>query len=209
VKRKSAINANITDKEGGVYYPVRLQFLPRVGDTIELQSYTDAKILHYEVIGISHHVHDIAEKVPQSHEGHHFVHIHVRPLGLTTPEPGLDVFDVIRKLTLLGTTLNSTIDDRSSSGLTVDQVRAAIADGSIFETLAEFPVIKGWALGNLDSDTRARLIAEWQSLASATLAYENFGVTNSGACLLMAYLLQSIQSRENTKVPWPGPEPDM
>jgi hypothetical protein len=76
------INANIMEVDGP-YYQVRLTWLPRVGDIIDLHSYLeqhagkDAK-KWYEVVQVVHQIHDVTDKVRQSLAGHHWVNIHVR-----------------------------------------------------------------------------------------------------------------------------------
>lgn len=78
------INANICEVNG-LYYPVRLAWLPRPGDLIDLYSYLEAAAKrpdvkrYYEVVQVVHELRDIAEKVQQSHHGYHFVTVHVKP----------------------------------------------------------------------------------------------------------------------------------
>lgn len=78
------INANISEINDGPYYQVRLEWLPRVGELLDLYSYVEAanrqpEKRYYEVVQIIHQLRDITEKVRQSHEGSHFVTVLVRP----------------------------------------------------------------------------------------------------------------------------------
>ena len=78
------INANICEVDGGAYYQVLLLWVPRVGELIDLWSFLDqvdgnTPVHRYEVVQVIHKVHDVAEKVSQSHKGHHFVEILVKP----------------------------------------------------------------------------------------------------------------------------------
>jgi hypothetical protein len=65
-------NANIEIADGP-YYQVKLEFVPRVGDTIEFYSFLDAVGMTLEVTGVKHQIRDVVEKIEQSHKGHHFV----------------------------------------------------------------------------------------------------------------------------------------
>jgi len=77
------INGYIRQVPDGPYYPVKLEWVPRVGELIELLSFHDQvegippKIC-YEVVQVLHSIHDIAKHVPQSHKGAHYVTIFVR-----------------------------------------------------------------------------------------------------------------------------------
>lgn len=64
-----SVNAHISEMPGddgsiGAYYEVRLEYIPRVGETIDLYSNTDAASGHeprhlYEVVGVEHKLSDI------------------------------------------------------------------------------------------------------------------------------------------------------
>jgi hypothetical protein len=82
------VNAHIIEidegGEGGAFYPVRLHWVPRPGDLIDLYSFLDDKSGHppqhyYEVVRVVHKLHDIAETVTHTLGGHHFAEIYVRP----------------------------------------------------------------------------------------------------------------------------------
>ena len=75
-------NANIVDEEG-VFYQVKLNWIPRVGELIDLYSHVDQSDNkqskhHYEVIHVVHLIHDVTNKVERSLKGAHFVTIRVR-----------------------------------------------------------------------------------------------------------------------------------
>jgi hypothetical protein len=82
-----AINANICEVGKGIqaYYKVRLNWIPREGDLIELFSYADQRTGHnpvhfYEVVKVAHKMHDIDKEVSQSLNGSHYVEIFVKPM---------------------------------------------------------------------------------------------------------------------------------
>lgn len=77
-KPELPINANICEIDGP-YYPVRLEWLPRKGDLIDLYSFLDTEKKKYEVVQVVHKLYDISKEIAQSHKGHHFVDVHVRP----------------------------------------------------------------------------------------------------------------------------------
>jgi hypothetical protein len=71
---KPTTNANILMPDGA-HYPVSLTWLPRVGDTIELQSCVDRFQKSFIVDRVTHHVRDATPKI----EGTHTVSIEVKP----------------------------------------------------------------------------------------------------------------------------------
>jgi len=78
----SPVNANIQMPDG-TYYQVQLQWLPRVGDKIELYSHFDAASGHQarhacEVTRIQHIIHDVVNRADQTKTGHHFVTVFVQ-----------------------------------------------------------------------------------------------------------------------------------
>jgi hypothetical protein len=76
------INANISEL-GGALYEVRLQWVPRVGELIDLYSFVDT-VAHqppahrYEVVQVIHRLHDVTDKTDLGRDGHHFVRILVK-----------------------------------------------------------------------------------------------------------------------------------
>lgn len=73
-------NANIAEVDDGPYYRVKLQWLPRKGDKIELWPLlpNEPAGIRYEVVDIVHELHGVTEKSP---DGHHFVTVMVRKLA--------------------------------------------------------------------------------------------------------------------------------
>jgi len=74
-------NANISEIDGP-YFPVHLQWIPRVGELIDLWSSLDAASGYppfhwYEVVQVVHKIHDVSNKT--GGEGAHFVTVVVRP----------------------------------------------------------------------------------------------------------------------------------
>ena len=92
------VNANIVEK-GGPYYQVRLQWVPRVGELIDLHSFLeqargikegdgDPGTRWYEVVQVVHKINDVTERFPQ---GAHFVTVHVVP----SSSPHLNEFETV------------------------------------------------------------------------------------------------------------------
>ena len=78
-ERKEAVNANVSEV-GGAYYPVHLEWVPRVGELIDLWSFIDQASGHapahrYEVLQVVHKLHDVSEKG----DGAQFVTVFVKP----------------------------------------------------------------------------------------------------------------------------------
>lgn len=78
------INANICEVDNGAYYQVKLDWIPRSGELIDLHSFLDQAggrphSHHYEVVQVVHELHDVAESAERSHTGHHFIQVYVKP----------------------------------------------------------------------------------------------------------------------------------
>ena len=115
---------------------------------------------------------------------------------------------VLRKLTAFGLYLDAVIDSGLHLGISRDDIGARIDDKTIFQFLEEkFQSVSHWGLTGLSKEERWRLIGEWQSMANATLSEEDLGVSRSGICLLLAYVLSGIEMRTMSGKVWPGPEP--
>lgn len=76
---KPMIYANIREGNDGPFYEVRLHFVPRVGETVELTSFANVESGHaseqfkkYTVKAVRHMIYDITEKWP---DGMHEVEI--------------------------------------------------------------------------------------------------------------------------------------
>jgi hypothetical protein len=115
---------------------------------------------------------------------------------------------VLRKLTLLGFSLNAVIDSGQYKEISKDEIRDRINDGTIFKYLEDnFQPEIHWGLGNLPDEDKWHLLGEWQSMVNAIDSERKLGVKNSGICLLVAYIIEGIQMRTFSKVIWPGPNP--
>lgn len=102
----------------------------------------------------------------------------------------------ITNLTFLAFNLNAALDTGKYADLTFKEVADCIEDGSIFNFLKK-------RLGNdidlsiYDQNKQNELIAEWQDLLNAVSARRKFGVESNGLCLLIGYLLEGIQRRQD------------
>lgn len=111
----------------------------------------------------------------------------------------------ITNLTFLAFYLNSALDTGKYVGVSYREVAEHIEAGDIFEFL-------GTRLGNdidltnLDAAKRAELIAEWQDMLHAVSARRKFGIEKNGICLIMAYVLEGIQRRQDNNSPVSGPD---
>ena len=115
---------------------------------------------------------------------------------------------VLRKLTLLGLSLNALIDSGQNKDISKDEITNQINDGTIFKYLeTKFQPEISWGLENLTDEDKRHLLGEWQSLVNAIDSERKLGVKNSGICLLLAYIIEGIQMRTFSKKTWPGPDP--
>jgi hypothetical protein len=115
---------------------------------------------------------------------------------------------MLRKLTMLASSLNAVIDAGQHVGISKADVYARIEDKTIFQYLGEkFEDMSRWALGNFSEEDKWHLLGEWQSMANAIDPERKLGVSNSGICLLLAYVIEGIQMRTFSREIWPGPDP--
>lgn len=115
---------------------------------------------------------------------------------------------VLRKLTMLGSSLIAMIDAGKHEGISKADVYTRLEDKTIFEYLGEkFEDISRSGLGNFTEEDKWHLLGEWQSMANAIDSQRKLGISNSGICLLLAYVIQGIQMRTFSKEIWPGPDP--
>jgi hypothetical protein len=80
-ERQANANADVAFVDGPSY-PVRLAWLPREGDLLDLYSFVDKstgkKPSHRgEVVRVVHYLHDVSDKT-DNQQGHHFVTVHVK-----------------------------------------------------------------------------------------------------------------------------------
>jgi hypothetical protein len=80
----SAANGIISEK-GGPYYTVKFNWVPRVGELIDLTSFLeirqkrpDESRRFYEVVAVVHIMHDVDEGGKRSHHGHHNLKVVVK-----------------------------------------------------------------------------------------------------------------------------------
>ncbi len=102
----------------------------------------------------------------------------------------------ITKLTLLAFYLNSALDTGKYRDITLQEVGDQIEQGTIFEFL------QTRLLGDIDlslykEKEKKELLEEWQDFYVAVNASRKFGINNNGLCLLVAYLLEGIQRRQD------------
>ncbi len=76
----ATVNATIKEVDGA-HYPVRLNWVPRIGELIDLYSLIDASTgdppdHQYEVVQVVHRLYDVTKKEP---EGFHFITVFVKP----------------------------------------------------------------------------------------------------------------------------------
>lgn len=102
----------------------------------------------------------------------------------------------ITKLTFLAFYLNGALDTGTYQGVTAEEVAKEIEKGSVFEFLSR-RLSGAIDLSIFDNTDRAELLAEWQSLLNVIDAKRKLGVENNGLCLLMGYLLEGIQRRQD------------
>lgn len=102
----------------------------------------------------------------------------------------------ITNLTFLAFYINSAIDTGKYSDITFKEVADKIKAGSIFEFLQN-RLVGDIDLSILDESKRKELLSEWQDLLAAVSTRRKFGIENNGLCLLVAYLLEGIQRRQD------------
>lgn len=81
------INANISEIDGP-YYAVKLQWVPRAGELIDLWTFTEqaehgSPVHHYEVVQVVHRITTALDKGGREHKGQHVVTIHVKRVDPT------------------------------------------------------------------------------------------------------------------------------
>ena len=75
---KNKIQATILESNDGAFYKVLLNAVPKQGEKISLYSHLDQSKGHsavhkYEVISVTHEIHDVAEGIGGSESGYHEV----------------------------------------------------------------------------------------------------------------------------------------
>ena len=100
----------------------------------------------------------------------------------------------ITQLTFVGFYLNGALGSGNYDDITIDQVKASIREGTVFEFLAN-RLEDDIDLSMLTPDDRGELIAEWKGMENAVDEDRKMAVVKNGLCLLVAYLLEGIQRR--------------
>ena len=106
----------------------------------------------------------------------------------------------ITKLALLAFELNAALDTGKYNNISVQEIKDQIDNGTIFDFL-ENNLHGDIDLSLHDKGTRKMLLGEWQDLVWAVSAPRKFGVSNNGLCLLIAFLLEGIQRRQDNNPP--------
>ncbi|MBD2383949.1 hypothetical protein [Cylindrospermum sp. FACHB-282] len=102
----------------------------------------------------------------------------------------------ITNLTFLAFYINSALDTGKYGDISFKQVADHIEAGTIFDFLRT-QLVDDIDLSTFDDPKQKELVAEWQDMVSAVSAHRKFGIENNGLCLLMAYLLEGIQRRQD------------
>jgi hypothetical protein len=100
----------------------------------------------------------------------------------------------INKLAFLGFYLNGALGSSKYDDISIDEVKAAIRDRSIFGLL-ESRLGDDVDTSLLDARDRQELMQEWASLADSVNESRKLCVDRNGLCLLVAYLLEGMQRR--------------
>lgn len=103
----------------------------------------------------------------------------------------------ITNLTFLAFQLNAALDTGRYNDITFREVLGHINAGTVFSFL-ENRVGEDVDLSLFDAPKRQALVDEWQSLMNVVDARRKFGVEKNGLCLLMAYVIEGIQRRQDT-----------
>lgn len=100
----------------------------------------------------------------------------------------------ISQLTFLGFYLNGALGSGQYDDISIAEVKARIRDHTIFDYLKE-KFGRDVDLSVLSPEDRRELNDEWEGLADAVDEARKFCVDRNGLCLLVAYLLEGIQTR--------------
>ena len=102
----------------------------------------------------------------------------------------------ITNLTFLAFYLNGALDTGKYTNVSFKEAADQIEAGTIFEFL-KTRLDGDIDLSIFDESKQRELITEWQDLLAAVNARRKFGVEKNGICLLIAYLLEGIQRRQD------------
>lgn len=102
----------------------------------------------------------------------------------------------ITNLTFFAFYINGAIDSGKYNHITFDDVAKQIEAGTIFAYLQR-ELNGDIDISIFDDSKRQELLSEWQDILGAVSARRKFGVERTGLCLLVAYLLEGIQRRQD------------
>jgi len=103
----------------------------------------------------------------------------------------------ITYLTFLGFYINSAIDTGKYDDISVSSVQNEIDAGTIFPFLRE-RLGTNIDLSIFDASKEQELLSEWQDMVGAINERRKMGIENKGLTLLIAYLLEGIQRRQDS-----------
>ncbi|NLX99287.1 MAG: hypothetical protein GXY83_24385 [Rhodopirellula sp.] len=112
----------------------------------------------------------------------------------------------ITKLTSVGFCLNGALGSGKYDDISIAEVKKRIEQGDVFNYL-ESVLGHDVDLTLLSPGDKAELLKEWQDLALAVDEGRKMCVDRNGLCLLVAYLLEGIQRRQDHNEPIPGHRP--
>lgn len=110
-------------------------------------------------------------------------------------------------LTYVGFELNAALDGGYGKGVTLEGVRRALERRQLFPYL-ESELGARTDLSMLDDALREAMTAEWADFAEAINAERKMGVRRNGLCLLIAFVLESVQRRSLAAFMPPQPPGD-
>jgi hypothetical protein len=102
----------------------------------------------------------------------------------------------ITHLTFLAFFLNAAIDTGKYNDISLQEVANRIEKGTIFEFL-QTHLGDDIDLSTFEKERQQQLTSEWQDMLQAMSPRRKFAVENNGLCLLIAYLLEGIQRRQD------------
>jgi hypothetical protein len=102
----------------------------------------------------------------------------------------------ITNFTFLAFFMNAAIDTGKYNNISLQEVASHIEKGTIFDFL-QTCLGDDIDLSTFEKEKQQQLISEWQDMLQAIDHERKFGIENNGLCLLIAYLLEGIQRRQD------------
>ena len=106
----------------------------------------------------------------------------------------------ITKLTHIGFYLNGALGSGKYDDISIEEVKQHLHAGTVFEYLVR-RLGDDFDVTILTPADQAELLSEWQDLAVAVHEGRKLCVDRNGLCLLVAYLLDGIQRRQDRNEP--------